>query len=837
MAQRLPVPISRLSQAMIVLGICAAIVVGFINARHLLVLRQAEDQLLSARFMVRGPIPADRNIQIVVLEEERLTTPSVILTNVTKAIEHLTENENSIIVFDQTLMDRITASNFTGNDPALSDAFISALSKSDRILTPYRFTLDSGDRTDIPEAINETAYRVYRFRDDTAPQLPLNPQAVVAPSREILAVTTPGHETFIDDGTMYRQFAYPVLGYKGEYLPSLAVEAATSFMNIAPTDVSVFFGSGLQIGSNYIPTDSSMQMALNYRGPVGSYQYRTLSEILETPNSKDKFGIVLLGAVTADQQATSVTPFDRTLPNIEVLATSIDNLLNADPLDRSQQVIILDIILIAIVGVFFALLATLRSGLVVLTLGVLMGALITVLNFKAFTLINLGLNLTFPLGTVILCAVYLFIAKKVTNRRLQVIEEAEKKDTSKYAAPWIAERVRKAKNVIAAEEAAAAAEEEAALAKAMEMQSAEEELVLTDVVLVTEEDIESSRSSKPLDAEEDILETAEPDVVEEPLFLRKPTTTETLHLSGVEEVEPAIPSEPAELSPVEAVVDTTQQEEADEVMDDVETAFVEVTKATVSEVVEESAEEADVPVDVVTDENPEIAPVSVTPPGLAEPANEDLAASGDEREKTDAAYHFDVALLFVDLTGYEAANSVLGPTRLAQIRHSLQGIVEATVSRYAGYANSFGGDGVIGIFGLPDAHMNDSINALQCARDLTEEIAQWRSNQALPEEVDLKFGIGMHYGQLSIEDSDAFNDGQLSIKGEAISVVSHLEKMSITHSKAVIASDAIVDEILTVGTSNELLNGFRPLPLQDVQSNGSRQRVWQWDGPDSTASS
>lgn len=174
---------------------------------------------------------------------------------------------------------------------------------------------------------------------------------------------------------------------------------------------------------------------------------------------------------------------------------------------------------------------------------------------------------------------------------------------------------------------------------------------------------------------------------------------------------------------------------------------------------------------------------------------------------------------------------------MAQIRHSLQAIVEATVSRHAGYADSFDGDGVIAIFGLPDADMNDSINALRCARDLTEEIARWRSNQALPKDVELNFGIGMHYGQLSVESSDASNGGQLSIIGEAILVVSHLEKMSVTHAKAVIASDAIVDEILKVGTSNELLNGFRPLPLTDVQSNGSRQRVWQWDGPEAKPSS
>ncbi|MEH6545317.1 MAG: CHASE2 domain-containing protein [Sneathiella sp.] len=837
MAQRLPAPIGRLSQAMIVLGICAAIVVGFINARHLLVLRQVEDQLLSAKFMLRGPIPADRSIEIVLLEEDRLKTPDEILTNVTLAIEYLTENEASVIVFDHTLMDHLTVGKIAENESVLSNALISALSRSDRILVPYKFTSDSGDRTDIPEAISETAYRVYRFRDDMAPKLPLNPQAVVAPPRQILSVSIPGHETHIDDGTMYRQFAYPVIGYKGEYLPSLAIEAATTFMNIASSDVSVFFGSSLQIGSNYIPTDSTMQMALNYRGPVGSYQYRTLSELLEAPESKDNFEIVLLGAVTTDQQATSVTPFDSTLPNIEVLATSIDNLLSADPLDRSQQVIILDIVLIAILGVFFALFATLRSGIVVLTLGLLMGALITALNFKAFTLINIWLNLTFPLGTVLLCTAYLFYAKNVSNKRLRAIEEAEKNDTTKYAAPWIAERVRKAKNVIAAEEAAA--EEEAALAKAMETQPAEEELVLTDMVPVLEEDVTDMEEGEALEAVQEETSAAEQsDVIDEPLFLEKPTGADSLSSSEMSEVEPA--------SPIDSVIRAFEKIAA---IDDEELAPSderEVDDVEVVEIAEESAVETggESPAIFETSEEleddliPELMPVTTTSSPTAPPAQEDIVEAGEVPEKTDpAAYHFDVALLFVDLTGYEAANSILGPTRLAQIRHSLQGIVEATVSTHAGYADSFGGNGVIAIFGLPDADKNDSLNALRCARELTEEITKWHSHQELPKEVALNFGIGMHYGQLSIDDSDASSGEQLSITGEAISVVSYLEKMSISHAKAVIASDAIVDEILTVGTANELLNGFRPLPLQDVQSNGSRQRVWQWDGPEAKPSS
>ena len=128
--------------------------------------------------------------------------------------------------------------------------------------------------------------------------------------------------------------------------------------------------------------------------------------------------------------------------------------------------------------------------------------------------------------------------------------------------------------------------------------------------------------------------------------------------------------------------------------------------------------------------------------------------------------------------------SILDPNRLTQIQHSWQGIVKATVARHAGYADSFGGDGVTALFGLPDKNLNDSLNALRCARELDKEFSIWQADQSLPNTVELKFGMGMHYGKIDIEESGERSDGQLSITGDAISVVTYLENMSITHSKS-----------------------------------------------------
>lgn len=824
---------------MILLGICAAIVVGFINSRHLLVFNQAEEQLLAARFILRGPLDADKNIKIVVLEEEQLESPSALLGTLTSIISRLNESGANVIVFDQTLMAKLEISGLFAATSVFSDALRTTLSESDNIRIAYKFSQKSGNFADLPEAISNTAYRVYRFRDDMPPVLAANPKSVMAPPAEILSVAVPGHETDFEDGTKYRQYAFPVAGFKGEFLPSLAVEAAIAHLGMDLTDVSVDFGSGLRMGSSYIPTDSLMQMALNYKGPVGSYEYHTISEIVEgeLPNEKFADSIILLGAVTTDPSSTSVTPFDAKLPNIEVLATSIDNLLSADPLDRSQQVIILDIVLIALIGIFFALLATLRSGTVVLVVGLLIGGLVAALAFKAFTLLNLWLNLTFPIGAIILSILYLFMVKRISKRRERAIADAEKNDTSKYAAPWIAERVRKAKNVIAAEEAAA---KEMAATKVAEKYVVEEELLLADEIM--EKDVIKAEEEKANSVE--VVEDG-PVLLEEPLFLEKPAPADKPQKS--EDIDRAV-------SPINLTADVDKpfinvEKKANE-FENVEIIVaaeviepvdvVEVITAAEEIEPEETVEVIEVAEVIEFDESAshiDVAGIKEAPPvprdSFSVSAPEEIAVVEPDENVGNAAIsslQFDVALLFVDLTGYAAVNSILGPNRLTQIQHSWQGIVKATVARHAGYADSFGGDGVIALFGLPDKNLNDSLNALRCARELDKEFSIWQADQSLPNTVELKFGMGMHYGKIDIEESGERSDGQLSITGDAISVVTHLEYMSITHSKVVIVSDTIVDEVLMVGTSNELLNGFRPLPLQDVQSNGKAQRVWQWDG-------
>jgi class 3 adenylate cyclase/CHASE2 domain-containing sensor protein len=841
MAQRLPTPIGRLSQAMFVLGICAAIVVGYINARHFPVFNQMEEHLLAARFMLRGPAEANKNIKIIVLEEGEAESPSALLGTLTTVVDRLNESGANVIVFDQSLMAKLETSGLFASTSVFSNALRSTLSRSENIRIAYKFSQKSGNFTDLPEAISDTAYRVYRFRDDMPPKLAVNPKSIMAPPAEILSAAVPGHETFFEVGTKYRQYAYPVVRYKGEFLPSLAIEATVAYLGMELTDVSVNFGSGLRIDSSYIPTDSMMQMALNYKGPVGSYQYHTVSEVVDGALPIDKFSdsLVLLSVVTSDPSSTSFTPFDAKLPNIEVLATAIDNLLIADPLDRSQQVIILDVILIALIGIFFGFMATLRSATVVLVLGLLVGGLVAILAFKAFTLLNLWLNLTFPTGTIILCILYLVAVKTISKKREWAIIEAEKNDTSKYAAPWIAERVRKAKDVIAAEEAAA---DEKAAPKATEKEIFEEELLLADEVI---------DKDGP-----DVMEESDSVVIvnEEPLFLEKPAlaekkkTTDDLKCTPDPIDLPASAGEPfAEMKKKDKKPEKAEIIVAAEVIEPIDvveviTAVEVIEPEDVVEVIDAAKviEPEKIDDHIEPDKNAVYRKVARVKEGT--PASEDVKITNasentapnepDKYSESSVAssLQFNVALLFVDMTGHAAADSILGPNRLAQIQQSWQEIVQATVNRHAGYADSFDDNGVIALFGLPDKNPNDCLNALRCVRELDKEFTAWQADQSLPDTVVLQFGIGMHYGKIDIEEIGGGSDGQLSITGDAISVVTHLENMSIAHSKAVIASDTIVDEVLLVGTSNELLNGFKPLPLQDVQSNGKTQRVWQWDG-------
>jgi len=111
-----------------------------------------------------------------------------------------------------------------------------------------------------------------------------------------------------------------------DFLP--VAKGDTIHVNYLPTGIS-----SLELeqpdGSLLIPTDRHARLALNFLGPQKSFTYISAKDVINNTFDpalvRDK--IILFGATSVGLMDLRATPFDNSLPGVEVHATAIENML------------------------------------------------------------------------------------------------------------------------------------------------------------------------------------------------------------------------------------------------------------------------------------------------------------------------------------------------------------------------------------------------------------------------------------------------------------------------------------------------------------------------------
>ncbi len=158
------------------------------------------------------------------------------------------------------------------------------------------------------------------------------------------------------------------------------------------------------------------------------------------------------------------------------------------------------------------------------------------------------------------------------------------------------------------------------------------------------------------------------------------------------------------------------------------------------------------------------------------------------------------AIMFSDMSGYTALmqhNEQLAKDK----RRRLKDVLEATVSSFNGKILQYYGDGALSIF-------NSAIDGVHCAVEIQQSV------QREPK-VDLR--IGIHTGDISIEDDTIYGDG--------VNVASRIESLAVPGS--ILVSEKVFDEIrnqenLTAREMGyfELKNVIKPVRIFALESKG-----------------
>ncbi len=367
-----------------------------------------------------------------------------IIKNLKKEFDdlHLAQTENNGLIFYQKMTD---AEKDIDNDAKLEKA----IKNAGNVVLPFFFdTVSQGRDETAPAFIVRDSFKNMFGVDDDFEYAIVWYTKITPPLRRFaeVAAGTGYNNMSTDESDGYVRMQRHVVGYLDDiYVPSYAVAVVKLFKGLSDDNVrlSLSENKGRYLDLKVTPTSnisvplqeySRGGTLINWKmGPDKAYHRTSFSKVLnkEIQMSLFKDKIVIIGHVAPGIDIQRVTPVSGTMPDMEVLANTVDNILNQKFYYKPFWAGVVELITLIFFGFFISfVLPRLKAGT---------GAVTALFLFLAYGIGgsylffsgNIWLEISAPL--ILLVAGYILIISKrflVTERTKEKVE-ADSAETNK----------------------------------------------------------------------------------------------------------------------------------------------------------------------------------------------------------------------------------------------------------------------------------------------------------------------------------------------------------------------------------------------------------------------
>ncbi len=446
-----------------IVGLAALVTVAvlWVVASDTMWWRRAELAALDLWYHLRGPVAPTGSVALVMIDEASVDAfggwpiPRQLLGDL---VDRLIDADASVIAFDLLFSEpgRQVRDSTAGPPPdtGMIDRYLlqddrngrlaDAMERSGRVIVPYAFVFssDQANVAGLPDVIAGQAFGVVRTAPGRSIDLPVPAGLIVSAERLAAAAVTLGHvSVLLDvDGSLRRDLS--VVPFDGLYFPSLPLEVARLHLGIPRQSVVVTMGETIKLGDRTVPVDPAMGLAVNYYGPEGTFDTYRFADVLDgtLPPGALAGRVVLIGASVLGLGDTFSTPFSRTLPGAEYLATVVENVLRGEALSRPAWSASVELAAIIVLG-GLAFAATRAPAIVcALALGCLVAGWGAVCAL-AFARLGVWIGAVGPVLSVISVGAVQSVGALVHERRRRRAADRSAHRLSHYFDPQVAARL------------------------------------------------------------------------------------------------------------------------------------------------------------------------------------------------------------------------------------------------------------------------------------------------------------------------------------------------------------------------------------------------------------
>jgi class 3 adenylate cyclase len=132
-----------------------------------------------------------------------------------------------------------------------------------------------------------------------------------------------------------------------------------------------------------------------------------------------------------------------------------------------------------------------------------------------------------------------------------------------------------------------------------------------------------------------------------------------------------------------------------------------------------------------------------------------------------------VTIVRSDLVGSTTLGETLSPETLRQVLDRYFDAMAEVLMRHEGASQTFIGDAVMAVFGIPTVHEDDALRAVRAAKEMRSALRE------LNEQLDLRWGVrlqartGLNTGEVIVGDP---SHGEAFVGGEAVNIATQLER-------------------------------------------------------------
>ncbi len=157
-----------------------------------------------------------------------------------------------------------------------------------------------------------------------------------------------------------------------------------------------------------------------------------------------------------------------------------------------------------------------------------------------------------------------------------------------------------------------------------------------------------------------------------------------------------------------------------------------------------------------------------------------------------------VTVLFADIRGFTGMSEKMRAEDVSVILNEYFTEIEPIIAKYNGVINKFIGDAVMAIFGEPIQDINHPQNAVRCAYEMLEKVAELRAKWITEGKPEIEIGIGINTGEAFVGNIGSEKRLEYTVIGDMVNLASRIESYNKVYKSNFLISSSTYEQVSSI---------------------------------------